>query len=99
MKKVYTQLSIKVITVTYAGALCASVNIESKPKLKKYGCPIKKGLDCLDYDKQMNEWAAAIECLAKNRINRPIYTSSDECYCPHKGTCPIYKERVSQKTR
>ena len=93
MKQNYVRPFSKVIRMTQTPVLCASGSGSFATKEpKKYGCPIKKGVDCPAYDKEMNEWVEKIEYLAQNQIDQIVYTPSDEEYCPHKSKCPIYKE-------
>lgn len=99
MKQNYVRPFSKIISITQTPVLCASGSFAATEEQKKYGCPIKDAVDCPDYDKQVNEWVTSVEYLAKNRINQPFYTLSDKSYCPHKGTCPIYREYDNQKMR
>lgn len=100
MKKVYVQPSVKVITILHKGLLCASGNVyDVKPEIKKYGCPIKDGIDCPDYDKEMYEYEQWLKDLANRQSSAIFNQGLDEYHCPRKS-CPIYLEwQKQQKTR
>lgn len=101
MKEIYIKPLIKTISVTPKQIVCSSgYEIEVNSEVKKYGCPIKQGVDCPDYDKHMHEYEQWLNELAKRRDNAIFNQGLDEGHCPHKRTCGIYLEwENQQKTR
>ena len=102
MKEIYIKANVAIIPFSSRSVLCTSgtITIEQKTNIKKYGCPIKQGVDCPDYDKHMNEYEQWLNELAKRRDNAIFNQGLDEGHCPHKRTCGIYLEcENQQKTR